>query len=381
MSNLNIFKKFVVPYKTERGMQKWKVEFPDGKGFQCRKQGFLSQEIALEWIAIEHERTRLGYVKTRQSFCDFTESFLLNEKHVKPATRISYEAVLRLYMKPFFKEILLPDLNVQVASGFLKSLNCDRDISGTHKRKIFSTFKLSYREALTSGFALDARVLNLPLPKKDTQESKCWTTEEMWRFINSSELRLDQRFYLWVIAAMVGGRAGEFMALEWGDVDLDSVTPSVYFSKRRCQKSGEVFQGTKNGDNRVVHLIPDAALLLNELKAKSLPAFPLKKVFDQSFDQKHFARDLKRACHRVGVTEITFHQLRHSFLTWLSSSGVDSKLISMMAGHRDERITAIYIHRTQEMQSLFWDRNKGKVGKGSLIQDSNNNPKLGSNGG
>jgi len=209
----------------------------------------------------------------------------------------------------------------------------------------------------------------LSLPKKDTQEAHCWTTAEMERFINASELKEDERYYLWMCGAMIGGRAGEYMALEWSDLDLDSDLPSVRFTKTRCQKTNQVFSGTKNGDSRTVDLIPDAVTLLRELKRKKVPAFPKNNVFDQSLDQGHFARDLKTACDKVGVSKITFHQLRHSFLTWLASKGVEKELISMMAGHRDGRVTDLYVHRSREMQKLLWERNKHKLD--SLLQNSN----------
>ena len=50
-------------------------------------------------------------------------------------------------------------------------------------------------------------------------------------------------------------------------------------------------------------------------------------------------------CERVGIEQITPHQLRHYFATHTLSNGADVKAVSEMLGHADAGITLkIYHH-------------------------------------
>lgn len=48
---------------------------------------------------------------------------------------------------------------------------------------------------------------------------------------------------------------------------------------------------------------------------------------------------------RVGIKELNFHSLRHTFATRLREQNVDIKVISELLGHSDWKITqSIYVH-------------------------------------
>jgi integrase len=51
-----------------------------------------------------------------------------------------------------------------------------------------------------------------------------------------------------------------------------------------------------------------------------------------------------RARTKAGLTDVRFHDLRHTFLTRLVDSGADIGVVQLIAGHSDIKITQRYVH-------------------------------------
>ncbi len=56
----------------------------------------------------------------------------------------------------------------------------------------------------------------------------------------------------------------------------------------------------------------------------------------------------RRACESVGVTNVRFHDLRHTFASALVQKGVDLYRVQRLLGHRDGRMTQRYAHLAPE---------------------------------
>lgn len=52
----------------------------------------------------------------------------------------------------------------------------------------------------------------------------------------------------------------------------------------------------------------------------------------------------KGACARAGITGLRFHDLRHTFATWLSLAGVDLPTVKELLGHATILTTMRYAH-------------------------------------
>jgi integrase len=139
-----------------------------------------------------------------------------------------------------------------------------------------------------------------------------------------------------VLARYTGMRRDNIVSLLWQQVDLS--------------RQMIVLEHTKNSDRLGVPLCTPVMITLEELK-RGRPK-PLGPVFLQP-DGKAVTGDMvtiafRRACHKVGVVDFRFHDLRHTFASALVQRGVDLYRVQRLLGHRDGRMTQRYAHLAPE---------------------------------
>jgi integrase len=132
---------------------------------------------------------------------------------------------------------------------------------------------------------------------------------------------------LYILTALhTGARRGELMRLRWKDVDFRAGTLT--------------FADTKNGDSRAV---PLTATLRETLHKLTRPIDPEASVLPQR-DPLVVTRAFTRLVARLGLKNLTFHDLRHDAASTLAMAGVPLRTIAEILGHRDMRMTIRYAH-------------------------------------
>jgi len=56
----------------------------------------------------------------------------------------------------------------------------------------------------------------------------------------------------------------------------------------------------------------------------------------------------ERACKRAGIEDFHFHDLRHSFASYLTMDGENLRTVQTLLGHKDLRMTMRYSHLSPE---------------------------------
>jgi len=56
----------------------------------------------------------------------------------------------------------------------------------------------------------------------------------------------------------------------------------------------------------------------------------------------------ERACKRAGVRDFRFHDLRHTFASYLTMGGGNIRTVQTLLGHKDLRMTMRYSHLSPE---------------------------------
>jgi integrase len=127
------------------------------------------------------------------------------------------------------------------------------------------------------------------------------------------------------LAAFTAMRRGELLGLRWLDVDL---------TNRRLY-----LRETKNGSLRV--------LVLNELAVQVFASLPQGAPADTvlpGVDPQRLTVYTRRIFAKLGITDASFHSLRHTAASWLVMQGVDLYAVGQLLGHKTPRMTQRYAH-------------------------------------
>lgn len=125
----------------------------------------------------------------------------------------------------------------------------------------------------------------------------------------------------WAIrwSLLTGCRKAETYSLRWDDVDL---------------VAGRAVVTAKGGRQHVVWLSDDARTLLEEIPRRG------QLVLKASGQRKQFDKALAAA----GIEDFRWHDLRHTFATWMRQEGVALEVVQRALGHADLATTERYAH-------------------------------------
>tara|TARA_A100001015_G_C14986813_1_gene711951 strand:+ start:138 stop:1088 length:951 start_codon:yes stop_codon:yes gene_type:complete len=140
--------------------------------------------------------------------------------------------------------------------------------------------------------------------------------------------RSSRAWYLWPIvdlAVETAMRRGEILGLRWTNID---------WNKQRA-----LLPMTKNGRSRWVPLSQLALKHIDQAPRTASRVFPIKDVaFRQAWD---------RLRNRAGITDLTFHDLRHESLSRKFESGMNIPQVMAISGHRTASQLFRYIQVNQ----------------------------------
>ncbi len=150
-----------------------------------------------------------------------------------------------------------------------------------------------------------------------SSDGRTWTTRQQ----PNATLRL----YI-VFALNTGARRAQAIRLQWQDVNMKQNTIT--------------FRRTKNKLDITIPMTPTLRATLAALPRPLDPsAFVLPRIAPLVL-----TRAFARLVQRLGIKDLTFHDLRHDAASTMAQAGVPLQKIARMLGHRDLRMTMRYAH-------------------------------------
>ncbi|MBM3192006.1 MAG: site-specific integrase [Chlamydiae bacterium] len=158
--------------------------------------------------------------------------------------------------------------------------------------------------------------------------------EERMRLLEACKASSNPYLYLIVILALsTGMRFGEMIHLHWKNIDLEN---------KRI-----ILEETKNGERRAVPLVGHALDLMttyfkNRRRDTDLlfPGKDPKKVTDIRFPWEKALQDAM-------ITDFKFHDLRHTFASYLAMRKATLTELRSLLGHKSASMTARYSHLSE----------------------------------
>lgn len=244
-----------------------------------------------------------------------------------------------------------------------------KKLSGTTVNSIHKSVSVMLGQAVKEGIIRENPCRKADVPKKDTQERKPLTSEQVHKLLD--ELNPVEPMELAVIlCTTLGLRRGEAVGLSWGDVDFIGNTVNVChsFDRFRNLKSPKTAAGARilpmsQFTANALHRRHAAQLALygngpNEF-VNSTPEGPVMKPgtaiitgdYEKRVNPDSFSRWWRENRNRLGVPDTTLHELRHSFLSIAAQQGVHPSVMQKLAGHNSPKITLdIYTHVNMDQQ-------------------------------
>jgi integrase len=214
---------------------------------------------------------------------------------------------------------------------------------------------------------------------KNQKEMNFWAKEEALDFLKFiSELYPKGSSHRWVysvylLALNTALRAGEI----WGLKPIDILpNDEVILIRRQFNRVSNDFGQTKSRKQRSVPCHNDLFEELNtNIKARSVKLEETifmneqrKPICHDNFGDRQFEKDLKR----WGGRKIRFHDLRHTAITLMISTGVDIKTVKEICGHADIATTMNYVHlvpgSVQKVAKIFQVVPEKVTGENNVIQ-------------
>lgn len=299
--------------------------------------------------------------------------------YLKPSSIAVYSARCRYFIQKF-------DFLDKITNDAVQSLIIDFSNEGKSKNTIrdyLTTLDELLKFGEKKGYCKNFE-FNVDYPtilKSREKESKSFSVVETKKirsylieniFENSSNLAI-------LIALNTGLRIGEITGLKFSDFNFETGFVSVNRTAQRISTYNDNMKSTGTYINvgppktkssiRRVPVIQDVLEIVkdfyavekikrkhNELNEYIFMGARNKNVMDNRSLRGHYSQILKK----LGIAQIPFHSLRHSFASNCLASNIDVKTTSSMIGHSNVRTTLdIYAHPSFEQKKIAI----GKLGK------------------
>ena len=133
-----------------------------------------------------------------------------------------------------------------------------------------------------------------------------------------------------VTAIHTGMRRGEILQLKWPDVD----------SKNRMI----TIQLSKSGKKRMIPIDNTLMETLTALPSRFQKGYVFPSRVKPGQPMVDLNHTFRRLVDKVGIENVRFHDLRHTFASHLVMNGVDIKTVQELLGHANVTMTMRYSH-------------------------------------
>ncbi len=342
LTRLNLGIGAVYPRKTQSGIIRWYLDYRDAKGkrvLRVAAHATSREEAVLELkaaVLLEHERAcGISGSPKRIKFSEFSLMYVDNYAKVNKRSWRDDKYHLDASMVPYFGKLELQEITPLEIEKY-RAVRLEEGVSKSTVNREITILKKMFNLAIDWNFAQVNPVLKIKLfSEKNTMKERILTDEEEEKLLAGCP---DYLKPIVIMALHTGMRRGEILNLEWAQVDLAKRTILV--------------KNTKSGKDRP---LPINETLFSALSKPWSQEGKGTLVFPNPATGKPFTelkKSFKQACKRAGITDLRFHDLRHTFASRLVEAGVDIITVRDLLGHFSVRVTERYTHSGQSQKSL-----------------------------
>lgn len=262
------------------------------------------------------------------------------QDRLKPASIYETNSIYKRVIEPYFgANIRIIDItkrDIMQWQNHLNTLNYSYKSKTKYRGYLYTLLKfaMQYYDIPNNVVSQVTAFRNLEAEK----EMKYWNAEEFQTFISCIDDDIVYKTFFSFLY-LTGCRKGEAQALSWKDIDLVKGAINITKNITRKTTSGPYEITTPKNKTSVrkitipIKLVELLKEYLNSLDNISKGKF----VFggDTPLSDNTIKRRMQKYCELSGVEVIRIHDLRHSHVSFLISSGVNIVAIAKRLGHKD----------------------------------------------
>jgi len=240
-----------------------------------------------------------------------------------------------------------------------------------------AVLRMAMKDAVRDGLVVRNVASEARMPRhveKDTFATRFMTTDELQRFLAAAHDHTDGA--VCAVAVLTGLRMGEIRGLRWQDVDMDASVLTVEHQLQDNAGGGWRLTTPKTDSSGRTLPIPMVAVdelrrqYRHQLEDRVLAGakwqdhgFIFTAQHGQPMPTNRIRKTLSDVLTTADVDALRFHDLRHSFASFLISHGADPIAIKTLMGHKTIQTTLntyakLFPDKKAEVMAT-WDMLKG----------------------
>lgn len=280
----------------------------------------------------------------------------------------------------------IDELSSEEIQGYFNTL---KHYSNSYIKKFFEQYNQAFKYATDKGYIYINPMCQVIKPKSNKEDKivRALTIEEQQKFIelllSIPELYRNAFF----IQMFMGLRIGETLALTNNDINLKENNIRVN-KTLTTDRNGKVIMGksTKTyAGNRVVP-IPKflKPFMIEQMKIaeNNRDNMLFLSPNEQYIDSRNVNRKLKKLLkENLGITDISTHSLRHTYITRCIEAGMSAVAVQKLAGHNDVSTTlntyasVFNKYKEEELKKVnnYYMNNELMIDENKLLLKNNDN--------
>ena len=327
---------------------------------------------------------------TEMTFQAFAQIWLQSKLYqVKESTYSRYHFILQKHILPYLGQEKLRDLNTKNLSDFIRQKSLpDSSVNSSVDSSLDSPVNSS---ALAPKSVSDIRTLLLQViyyaveqgqhpglkgriysPGPKPVSVSIYSQHEIQQLQSYIQLHPDSTTIGIQIALLTGLRIGELCALTWQDINMEKRVLQVCHTLQRIQK----IEADQSSKTKIIVGVPKTLYAIRQIPitdqlyrnienymhflSDSNPANPSEALplsanhyllsnSSKPVEPRLFLSRYKTILRKAGLSDHTFHEVRHTFASTCIRHGMDVKMLSEILGHSSVTITLQrYVHPSME---------------------------------